>query len=100
LFRRINLFSPLSVAFGRLIWLRIPLTITLALRRELKVLEIAVVLNSIAWDVVNVRVGLVGGNVQLTPIDLIIYAFIGLTILYGSAFGFRRQDRSGGHSKE
>lgn len=80
--RKINFLSSFSVAFGRLVWLRIPLTLTLAIRRDLKTLVLAVLLQSLAWDGVYIFVGIIGGRVVPKPYLLVLYSLIGLTALY------------------
>jgi len=89
-FRRINLLSPYSVAFGRLIWLRVPLTLILSMRKQLGILIQAVVLSSIAWDATYILIGVIGGNIQVDPTDMILYSLAGLTVIYGVAFIVRR----------
>jgi membrane-associated protein len=89
-FRRINLLSPYSVAFGRLIWLRVPLTLILSMRRELGVLLWAVLLASVVWDATYILIGVVGGNIQVKPTDIILYSLAGLTVIYGIGFIIRR----------
>jgi membrane-associated protein len=89
-FRRINLLSPYSVAFGRLIWLRVPLTLILSMRRELRVLMWAVWISSVVWDATYILIGVVGGNVQVKPTYIILYSLAGLTVIYGIGFIVRR----------
>jgi membrane-associated protein len=89
-FRRINLLSPYSVAFGRLIWLRVPLTLILSMRRELEILMWAVLISSVIWDATYILIGVVGGNVQVKPTYIILYSLGGLTVIYGITFIVRR----------
>ena len=49
-FTRINLTSPFSIGYGRLMGLRIPLTLTLSVNKHLKTLSLGVLLSSLAWD--------------------------------------------------
>ncbi|MGD0794113.1 MAG: hypothetical protein ABR958_00765 [Dehalococcoidales bacterium] len=90
LLRRINLLSPYSVAFGRLIWLRVPLTILLSMRRQLLLLVEAVVLFSLIWDATYILIGIIGGNIKVNSTDVILYSLGGLTFLYAMAFVIRR----------
>jgi len=90
LWRRINLFSPYSVAFGRLFWLRIPLTITLGVRGQLKVLELAVLLASLIWDCTYIIVGIVGGNSHVHPLWLVAYSVSALIIINLVTWGVRK----------
>jgi membrane-associated protein len=89
-FRRINLLSPYSVAFGRLIWLRVPLTLILSMRRQLGILMWAVLISSAIWDATYILIGVVGGNVQVKPTDIILYSLGGLTVIYGFSYLIRR----------
>jgi hypothetical protein len=88
--RRINLLSPFSVAFGRLIWLRVPLTILLSMRRQLRTLLIAVVLFSFVWDGTYLLIGVIGGNIKVSATSIILYSLIGLTFLYSVSFIIQR----------
>jgi membrane-associated protein len=88
--RRINLLSPYSVAFGRLIWLRVPLTLILSMRRQLGILLQAVLLSSFVWDATYILIGVIGGNIKVNPTDIILYSLAGLTVIYGVAFVIRR----------
>jgi membrane-associated protein len=88
-FRRINLLSPYSVAFGRLIWLRVPLTLILIMRRKLGVLMWAVWISSVIWDATYILIGVVGGNVQVKPTYIILYSLGGLTVIYGFSYLIR-----------
>ena len=88
--KRLNLFSPFMVAGGRLIWLKVPLTITLGVRRDLKVLAPAVALSSIIWDGTYVLVGMVLGNIHTEPPYLVLYSLAVLTLIYGTTFLVRR----------
>ncbi len=89
-FRRINLLSPYSVAFGRLIWLRVPLTLILSMRRKQGILLQAVLLASVAWDATYILIGVIGGNIQVKPTYVILYSLAGLTVIYGVGFIIRR----------
>ena len=89
--RRINYLSPFSVALGRLFWLRIPLTMILAVQRKLKVLSLAVVISSLVFDSVYITIGLIGGaTFKPKPVQMILYSLIGLTALYAVTFAVQR----------
>ncbi|HTY82062.1 MAG TPA: hypothetical protein VMB24_04710 [Dehalococcoidales bacterium] len=90
LFRRINLFSPFSITFGRLIWLRVPLTIILSVRRQLKLVIESVALFSLVWDGIYIVIGVIGGNATVSPTRFILYSVIGLTALYALFFIARK----------
>jgi membrane-associated protein len=84
--QKINISSPFSVAFGRLIWFKIPLTLTLGIRSQLKLLLLAVLLSSLIWDATYIIVGVVGGNARLQPPWLVVYSLSALTVVYGLFF--------------
>lgn len=88
--KKLNLFSPFMVAGGRLIWLKLPLTITLGVRRDLKVLLPAVMISSVIWDATYVLVGVLLGNLHTEPPYLILYSLSVLTFVYGTTFLVRR----------
>jgi membrane-associated protein len=86
LLQKINISSPFSVTFGRLIWFKIPLTLTLGIRSQLKSLLLAVLLSSLIWDATYIIVGVVGGNARLQPPWLVLYSLSALTVVYGLFF--------------
>jgi membrane-associated protein len=86
IWRKINSLSPYSVAFGRLIWLRVPLTLTLGFRKQIKILIPGVVISSAIWDTTYILVGVVGGNIHLQPFQIVIFSLCALTIIYGGTF--------------
>lgn len=87
--RKINYLSPFSIALGRLIWMRIPLTLTLGIKRKPKVLSAGVFLSSLVWDSVYISIGVIGASATLKPIQMILYSLIGLTVLYTVTFAIR-----------
>lgn len=89
-FRRINFLSPFSVALGRLIWLRIPITLILGAKKQLKTLSLGILLASLVWDGMYIFLGaVVGARAALKPPQMIIYSLIGLTLLYAVSFAVR-----------
>jgi len=89
-FRRINYLSPFSIALGRLIGLRIPLTLTLGAKKQFKVLFVGVLLSSLVWDGIYILLGLAGGHTALKPTQMLLYSLIGLTVLYIGTFTVRQ----------
>jgi membrane-associated protein len=88
--RRVNFLSPFSIALGRLFGLRIPITLSLGVKKQLGVLLVGVVLSSLVWDGMYIFLGaVVGANVVLKPFQMILYSLIGLTILYAVGFAVR-----------
>lgn len=90
LLRRINYLSPFSIALGRLIGLRIPLTLTLAVKRQLKTLLPGVLVSSLVWDGIYISLGVIGGRAILKPVQMMLYSLIGLTLLYIVTFAIHR----------
>lgn len=91
LLSRIKLASPFSVAFGRLLWMRIPLTLALGARRDLKTLFTGVLISSLIWDAVYILVGLtVGATAAVKPAHMLFYSLAGLTLVYLITFTVRR----------
>lgn len=91
LFRKVNLLSPFSVAVGRLLWLRIPLTLVLGAQGRLKVLMWGVALSTLAYDGTYIILGAITGTtVALEPIRILPYFLAGLTVIYGITFAVRR----------
>lgn len=83
--------SPFSVALGRLLWLRIPLTLILGATRRLKTLMLGVVISSLVYDGIYVALGgIVGTTATIEPARLIIYFITALTVLYGGTFAIRQ----------
>ena len=83
--------SPFTVAFGRLIWLRIPLTLTLGTQRKLGVLVSGVFLSALVWDGSYVILGATAGTaVMAKPGNMVIYSVAGLSFLYAAAFVVKR----------
>jgi membrane-associated protein len=83
---KINSLSPYSVAFGRLIWMRVPLTLTLGFRKQIKILVPGVLISSMIWDTTYVLVGVIGGDVKLEPFQIVLLSICALTAIYGSIF--------------
>jgi hypothetical protein len=90
LIRRINIFSPFSVAVGRFLWLKIPLTILVSIAKRLKILLTAIVLYSAIWDITYMIVGVIGGNAHLQPGWFILYSIGALTVIYGLTYLVQR----------
>jgi membrane-associated protein len=88
---RINLASPFSVAFGRLFGMRIPLTLTLAVKKRLRTLSTGVLLSSMVWDGIYISIGItVGTTVAIKPVYMLLASVAGLTLIYLGTFIVRR----------
>jgi membrane-associated protein len=89
-FRKINFLSPFSVALGRLLWLRIPISLILGAKKQLKTLSLGILLASLVWDGMYIFLGaVVGAHTTLKPPQMILYSLVGLTIIYVVSFAVR-----------
>lgn len=86
--KKFDLLSPFSVAMGRLLWLRLPLTLALGLKKKMATLTAGVLLSGLAWDGVYIIIGMVAGTtIALQPAQMILYSLAGLTAMYLLMFG-------------
>ena len=91
MFNCINLTSPFSIGYGRLVGLRIPLTIMLAFKKKLTVAILGVLLSSVVWDAIYIILGAtVGRTAALKPVQMLLASIAGLTLLYLVVFIVRR----------
>lgn len=87
----INIFSPFSVAYGRLFGMRIPVTLALAVKRKPQMLSLGVLLSSIVWDAVYISLGIIfGSTVAIKPANIFLASLVGLTIIYVVTYTVRR----------
>jgi membrane-associated protein len=83
LLKKINIASPLSVAFGRLFYLRIPLSLILGAKRQFKTLSMGVLISGLVFDTIFIVLGIVvGTTLTLEPIEIFLISVITLTVLY------------------
>lgn len=88
--QRINILSPFSVALGRLLWLRIPLTLILSSQKRMGVLAIAVLISGIIWDCVYVAMGGIVGIIHVEPGYAFAFFLVCLTAVYVIGLMIRR----------
>ncbi|MFH1169185.1 MAG: hypothetical protein V1691_00685 [Chloroflexota bacterium] len=89
--KHVKFSSPFSVAYGRLLWLRIPLTVTSAFRKDLASLIWGVLLSGTMWDATYIVIGaVVGRTTAFKPLEMLLASLAGLTFLYLLVFGLRR----------
>jgi hypothetical protein len=89
--KSINLLSPFSVAVGRLLWLRYPLTLMLAAQRKPKVLILGTLLSGLIYDITYMVIGaVIGANTRLKPFEVIICFMLGLTVVYIAFFTIQK----------
>jgi hypothetical protein len=89
-FRSIDVYSPFSVALGRLFWLRIPLTIFLGIQKKLTANILGILISGAIWDAMYIVPGILGKAVGVKPVYMVIYSLGGLTVLYAVTFFGRR----------
>ncbi len=90
LFGRSLRLSPFTVALGRLLWMRLPLTITLGVRKQPRSLLLGVVIFSVIWDGAYIVFGILGGRGGLEPLQMVLYPVGAMTLISATAFGYRR----------
>jgi membrane-associated protein len=90
LLRGIDSISPFGVAIGRLLFLRIPLTLLLGARRKLKTLVLGIAISSTIYEAVYIGVGVFVRTIHVPPSGyLVLYFAGGLAVLYGMYSGIR-----------
>jgi membrane-associated protein len=89
--KRINLTSSFSLAYGRLVGLRFPLTIMLALKKKPVPALTGVLLSSLVWDGIYITLGAtVGRTMALKPAEMLLASLAALTLVYLVVFLVRR----------
>jgi membrane-associated protein len=89
--RNINIYSPFSVAYGRLFGLRIPITLALGVKKRPRPLIWGVLLSSIVWDAVYISLGTVFGSaLSINPVYMFLACLAGLTVIYILTIVIRR----------
>lgn len=90
-FRKINISSSFSVAFGKLIGLRIPLALVLGAKRKLATFSLGVLISGLIFDIVYIGLGAVfGTSITLKPTYTIFLFLAILTVIYAITFCIRR----------
>jgi membrane-associated protein len=83
--------TPFSVALGRLLWMRLPLTIYLGTKRDWKTLLLGILISSALFDCVPIIIGaVIGKTVLIDSNELLLYSLGGLTVFYLACFGVRK----------
>ncbi len=86
---RINLASPFSVAFGRLVGMRIPMTLVLAAKKKPWILALGVAMASIIFDGLFICVGVILGKIEVKPAYTILITVGVLVVVYLITFSIR-----------
>lgn len=94
LINKVNLFSPFSVATGRLLGLRVPITIVLGANKKLKVNALGILISSAAFDGTYLIIGgIVGTTPVISPYYIILFFLAGVALLWGLTFAAKRSSR-------
>jgi hypothetical protein len=90
---RINITSPFSIAFGRLIGMRLPALLLMAAKRRYRMLALGVLLSSIVFDGLYVSVGAIFGMKfdvkEFNPLYTILITVGTLAVIYLITFLIR-----------
>jgi hypothetical protein len=91
---RINITSPFSVAFGRLIGMRFPMLLVMAAKKRFRMLALGVLLSSIVFDGLYICVGAIFGMTiedikKFNPIYTVLITVGILAIIYLITFIIR-----------
>jgi membrane-associated protein len=89
LLRSIDSITPIGVAIGRLLWLRIPLTLVLGARNKLKTLMLGIVISSLIYEGVYIGVGAIVGKAANPSKYILLYFAAGLAVFNLLIFGVR-----------
>ena len=82
--------SPISVAMGRLVGLRIPMALTMSAKQRLSHLALGVLISSIIWDGIYLVIGgTLGPRVVPQPQYILLYSIGGISVLYLGTLGVR-----------
>lgn len=83
--------SPISIAIGRLVGLRIPMALTMGARQNLLHLALGVLISSIIWDGIYIIIGRTVGSVLPKTEFMVLYSVGGLTLVYISVLVIRHK---------
>ena len=82
--------SPLTVACGRLVGLRWPITLFLGVKRQRTKLLLGIAIFSVVWDAAYLLFGMVGGKSGLSQMQM-VFIPIGIVVTVSALiFGFKR----------
>jgi membrane-associated protein len=87
--QKINLTSPFTVAFGRLVGMRIPMTLVLAAKKKFWILSLGVVIASAIFDGLYITIGVIMGIQEVKPTYTVLITVGLLIVVYLSTLGVR-----------
>ena len=80
---KINLASPFSIAFARMIMMRIPIALALAAKKRPGMLSLGVFISSVIFDGIYISIGVIlGVVVHIDSIYMILISIGTLTVIY------------------
>ena len=82
--------SPFTVALGRFLCLRMPITIALGAKKQRTSLLLGVMIFSVVWDGAYIAFGVWGGEIGLEPTHVILYPLGIMVFISALVFGFQR----------
>jgi hypothetical protein len=83
LLNRLNFESPFAVALGRLLYLRVPITMIIGARRQPGTLALGVLISSMVFDGAWLAIGVSSGStVTVNPWILLVILLAGLGAMY------------------
>ncbi len=87
--RRFRL-SPLTVAGGRFVGLRWPITLFLGAKRQRTKLLLGIAIFSVVWDAAYILFGVLGGKSGLDQMQMVFFPIGAIVVISGLVFGFKR----------
>jgi hypothetical protein len=88
---RVNFASPFSVAFGRMVGMRIPMMLVMAGKKRPGILALGVLFSSIAWDALYISLGSIfGATVDIGQGYMLLVSLGCIGLMYLATFGIKR----------
>jgi membrane-associated protein len=87
--QKINLTSPFTVAFGRLVGMRIPMTLVLAAKKKFWMLSLGVIIASAIFDGLFIMVGVIMGIQEVKPTYTVLITLGVLVVIYLVTLGVK-----------
>lgn len=82
--------SPVTIACGRFIGLRWPLTVFLGARHQRTKLLLGIAIFSIVWDAAYITFGVIGGKSGLDQMQMVFYPIGAVVVISGVMYGIKR----------
>jgi len=89
--QRFNLASPFSVAFGRMVGMRIPMMLVMAGKKRPGTLALGVLLSSLVWDALYISLGAIfGATVDIGQGYMLLISLGCIAVIYLITYGVKR----------